>query len=86
MLAAVLAEQAQLTFSDISVARPLIEEKKLKALAVTTPERWPAIANLPTMIEGSVPTSSRSSGPVCRRRPGRPLTSSASSALPFTRA
>ena len=52
MLAAVLAEQPQLTFSDISVALPLIEEKKLKALAVTTPERWPAIANLPTMIEG----------------------------------
>ena len=55
MLAAVPAEQAQLTFSDISVALPLIEEKKLKALAVTTPERWPAIANRPTMIEGSVP-------------------------------
>jgi len=42
MLAAVLAEQAQLTFSGISVAPPLIEEK-LKALAVTTPERWPAM-------------------------------------------
>jgi len=27
MLAAVLAEQAQLTFSDISVALPLIEER-----------------------------------------------------------
>jgi tripartite-type tricarboxylate transporter receptor subunit TctC len=55
MLTAVLTEQAQLTFSDISVALPLIEEKKLKALAVTTPERWPAIAHLPTMIEGGVP-------------------------------
>ena len=55
MLSAVLTEQVQLTFSDISVALALVESKKLKALAVTTPQRWPALPNLPTMIESGVP-------------------------------
>lgn len=55
MLSAVLTEQVHLTFSDISVALALVESKKLKALAVTTPQRWPALPDLPTMIESGVP-------------------------------
>src|SRR5712691_10666595 len=47
----VVAGNIQYTFEGISVLRPLIEEGRLRALAVTSPKRSPLLPNVPTMIE-----------------------------------
>jgi len=47
----VVAGNIQYTFEGISVLRPLIEEGRLRALAVTSPKRSPLLPDLPTMIE-----------------------------------
>ena len=47
----VVAGNIQYTFEGISVLRPLIEEGRLRALAVTSPRRSPLLPNVPTMIE-----------------------------------
>ena len=44
MVTAVLSEQVQMTFPDISILLPLIPEKKVKALAVTSAARHPQLA------------------------------------------
>jgi tripartite-type tricarboxylate transporter receptor subunit TctC len=55
MLTALLADQVQLTSSDISIALPLVQEGKVKALAVASQERSPLLPDLPTVIESGVP-------------------------------
>jgi len=47
----VVAGNIHYTFEGISVLRPLIEEGRLRALAVTSPRRSPLLPNVPTMIE-----------------------------------
>jgi tripartite-type tricarboxylate transporter receptor subunit TctC len=47
----VVAGNIQYTFEGISVLKPLIEEGRLRALAVTSPKRSPLMPALPTMIE-----------------------------------
>ena len=47
----VVAGNIQYTFEGISVLRPLIEEGRLRALAVTSARRSPLLPNVPTMIE-----------------------------------
>jgi tripartite-type tricarboxylate transporter receptor subunit TctC len=47
----VVAGNIQYTFEGISVLKPLIEEGRLRALAVTSPKRSPLMPGLPTMIE-----------------------------------
>ena len=42
-------------FDNLPPALGLIKGNKLKALAVTTPERNPALPNVPTMIESGYP-------------------------------
>jgi len=54
MVTAVLTDQAQLSFLDVSVLLPLIQEGKLKALAVTASKRHPALPNVPTMVESGI--------------------------------
>jgi tripartite-type tricarboxylate transporter receptor subunit TctC len=54
MVTAVLTNQAQVAFLDISILLPLIQEGKLKALAVTAARRHPALPNVPTMAESGV--------------------------------
>ena len=54
MLTAVLGEQVQIAFSDVSVALPLIREKKVKALAVTSGARHPQVPDVPTMAESGI--------------------------------
>lgn len=54
MLTAVLSEQVQIAFSDVSVALPLIREKKVKALAVTSGARHPQVPDVPTMAESGI--------------------------------
>ncbi len=55
MVTAVLGRQAQMTFPDVSILLPLLREKKLKALAVTSAARHPQLPEVPTMAESGVP-------------------------------
>ena len=46
-----LGGRTQMTFDALTVLYPLIQECKLRALAVTSLQRWPALPDVPTMIE-----------------------------------
>jgi tripartite-type tricarboxylate transporter receptor subunit TctC len=54
MVTAVLSEQVQMTFPDISILLPLIQDKKVKALAVTSAARDPQLPDVPTMAESGI--------------------------------
>jgi tripartite-type tricarboxylate transporter receptor subunit TctC len=54
MVTAVLSEQVQMTFPDISILLPLIQDKKIKALAVTSARRHPQLPDVPTMAESGI--------------------------------
>ncbi len=49
-----VAGRLQVTFDP--AALPYIQDGKLRALAVTTPTRWPAIPDVPTIVEAGVPS------------------------------
>lgn len=51
----IVGGQVDLMFATSAGATPLLESGRLRALAVTTPERSPAFPALPTMIEAGVP-------------------------------
>lgn len=55
MVTSILSGQTQMSFPDISILIPLIREKKLKALAVTSARRNPELPEVPTMIESGIP-------------------------------
>jgi tripartite-type tricarboxylate transporter receptor subunit TctC len=46
-----LAGRLTIVFGNISAMQPLAREGKARALAVTSPQRWPSVPDLPTMIE-----------------------------------
>jgi tripartite-type tricarboxylate transporter receptor subunit TctC len=52
-----LGAQVDLTFESITILLPLIREKRLRALAVTSRTRTPLANDLPTMIEAGIPNS-----------------------------
>jgi tripartite-type tricarboxylate transporter receptor subunit TctC len=54
MVTAVLGEQVQMSFPDVSILIPLIREGKVKALAVTSPQRHPQLPDVPTMVESGI--------------------------------
>ena len=54
MVTALLSEQVQMTFPDISILLGLIQDKKIKALAVTSAARHPQLPNVPTMAESGI--------------------------------
>jgi tripartite-type tricarboxylate transporter receptor subunit TctC len=54
-IAAVLGDQVQLAIDNVTALRSLIEEGRLKALAVTSAARHKDFPDLPTMIEAGVP-------------------------------
>jgi tripartite-type tricarboxylate transporter receptor subunit TctC len=54
MVNAVLSEQVQMTFPDVSILLPLIQDKKVKALAVTSAARHPQLPDVPTMAESGI--------------------------------
>ncbi len=54
MVTAVLGEQVQMAFPDISILLPLIREGKLRALAVTSATRHPQLPDIPTMGESGI--------------------------------
>ena len=55
MVTAILGEQVQMTFPDISILIPLIREHKVKALAVTSARRHPQLPDVPTLMESGFP-------------------------------
>ena len=55
MVTAVLSEQVQMSFPDISILIPLIRDHKVKALAVSSAQRHPALPDVPTMTESGIP-------------------------------
>ena len=50
-LADLMTGRLQMQFDALTLLQPLIKEGKLKALAVVTPQRWPALPEVPTMRE-----------------------------------
>lgn len=53
-VADVVGGQIEMVFSDMVPAVPQIRSGRLRALAVTTPQRSPALPNVPTMIESGI--------------------------------
>lgn len=56
-LTEVLAERLDFACSSIAPALPFIRDGKLQALAVLTPQRSPALPDLPTTLEAGYPNS-----------------------------
>jgi tripartite-type tricarboxylate transporter receptor subunit TctC len=52
---ALLGGQVDMTFESITILLPLIQEGRLRALAVSGRDRTPLTGDLPTMIEAGVP-------------------------------
>ncbi len=50
-LADLMSGRLQMQFDALTLLQPLVKEGKLKALAVVTPQRWPALPDVPTMRE-----------------------------------
>jgi tripartite-type tricarboxylate transporter receptor subunit TctC len=51
----VLAGRVTMVFGNITGVLPLARDGKVRALAVTSPKRWPATPDLPTMAESGFP-------------------------------
>ena len=51
---ALLAGQVQVVLATISTALPHVKSGSLRALAVTTGQRWPSVADLPTLAEAGL--------------------------------
>jgi len=78
-MTALLGGQVQFAIDNVTVVRPLLQDNRLRALAVTSRKRQPDFPDLPTMIEAGVPDYVVTSffGEWRRRQP--PPTSSRSS-------
>src|SRR5262249_18046396 len=50
-----LAGRVSMVFGNITSVLPLARDGKLRALAVTSPKRWPAMPDLPAMAESGYP-------------------------------
>ncbi len=50
-----IAGHVQMLFSDLGSAAEFVKAGKLRALAVTTPERFPSASDIPTIAEAGVP-------------------------------
>jgi tripartite-type tricarboxylate transporter receptor subunit TctC len=49
-----IAGQIDMAFNTKSVLLPLVRQERLRALAVTSAERWPELPQLPTFVEAGV--------------------------------
>ena len=56
-MAAIIAGQVDMIMASSQVAKPLVEDKRIKALAVTGKQRSPALPNVPTLAEVGVKTA-----------------------------
>lgn len=52
---AILTGEAQLFFAGLPPAFPHVKSGRLRALAVTTPRRFPSVSDIPTMAEAGMP-------------------------------
>jgi tripartite-type tricarboxylate transporter receptor subunit TctC len=50
-LADLMTGRLSMQFDALTLLQPLVKEGKLRALAVTTPTRWPALPDVPTLRE-----------------------------------
>lgn len=50
-----IAGQTQLVFGTVASTLPFVKSGQLRALAVTTPQRLPALADVPTVMEAGFP-------------------------------
>jgi len=55
-IADMLGGVTHMQFDALTTLYPLIADGKLRALAVTSEQRWPALPDVPTMIESGYPT------------------------------
>jgi tripartite-type tricarboxylate transporter receptor subunit TctC len=53
----IIANQVELHMASVAVAKPLVEAGRIKALAVTSAKRSPALPNVPTLKEAGVKTA-----------------------------
>jgi len=53
-MAAIVAGQVDIIMASSQVAKPLVEDKRIKALAVTGKDRSPALPGIPTLTEAGV--------------------------------
>ncbi len=53
----VVAGHVPMTITSVQASKGLVESRKVKALAVTSPARSPAMPNVPTMQEAGVPAA-----------------------------
>jgi len=53
-MAAIIAGQVDMIMASSQVAKPLVEDKRIKALAVTGKKRSPALPDVPTLAEAGV--------------------------------
>jgi tripartite-type tricarboxylate transporter receptor subunit TctC len=51
---ALLAQEVEMTFLDLPVLLPHVQEGRLRALAVTSPTRFPGLPEVPTFAEAGV--------------------------------
>jgi tripartite-type tricarboxylate transporter receptor subunit TctC len=54
VVTAILSKQIQMSFMNVAVGLPLVQEGKLKVLAVTSAARRPELPNVPTMSESGI--------------------------------
>lgn len=56
-MAAIIAAQTDIIMASTQVAKPLVEDKRIKALAVTSKQRSPALPEVPTLAEAGIKTA-----------------------------
>jgi len=56
-MAAIIAGQTDIIMASTQVAKPLVEDKRIKALAVTSKQRSPALPDIPTLAEAGIKTA-----------------------------
>src|SRR5262249_37129115 len=71
-IADMLGGQTHMQFDALTTLYPLIAEGKLRALAVTSAERWPRLPDVPTMIESGFPTFPQNAWSGVLAPPGTP--------------
>ncbi len=54
-LTALVSGEIDFSFSSMSSTLPLVRGGRLRALGVSSPERWPSLPEIPTVSEASVP-------------------------------
>ena len=55
IIPAMLAGDLNFAIDNLTSYVPVIQEGRVRALAITSPERWPTLPNIPTMAEAGVP-------------------------------